>query len=172
MVHVAKEMQREGFQIPLLIGGATTSAKHTAVRIAPCYHGITLHVKDASRCVGVVDRLDEAGKPRATWIARIAPPRTRTAKASRNAANASWCRTPRRRRNASRSTGRTADLPKPAFVGMRVIDDLPLETLVPYIDWSPFFMAWEMKGKYPEILQGSRSSARKHAICSRRPRRC
>src|ERR1022692_1212645 len=57
MVHVAKEMEREGFQIPLLIGGATTSAKHTAVRIAQCYHGITLHVKDASRCVGVVDRI-------------------------------------------------------------------------------------------------------------------
>src|SRR5438067_4319333 len=57
MVHVAKEMEREGFQLPLLIGGATTSAKHTAVRIAPCYHETVLHVKDASRCVGVVDRL-------------------------------------------------------------------------------------------------------------------
>jgi 5-methyltetrahydrofolate--homocysteine methyltransferase len=56
-VHVAKEMQRQGFQLPLLIGGATTSSKHTAVRIAPCYHEMVLHVKDASRCVGVVDRL-------------------------------------------------------------------------------------------------------------------
>ena len=152
MVHVAKEMEREGFQIPLLIGGATTSAKHTAVRIAQYYHGVTLHVKDASRCVGVVDRLmrpesrreldrenrDSQEKDRESFKKRRERKLVPYVEAVKRRFAIDWTH---------------SDVPKPAFLGVRVIDDLPLETLVPYIDWSPFFMAWEMKGKYPEILQ-------------------
>jgi 5-methyltetrahydrofolate--homocysteine methyltransferase len=152
MVHVAKEMEREGFQIPLLIGGATTSAKHTAVRIAQCYHGVTLHVKDASRCVGVVDRLmrpesrreldrenrDAQEKDRESFKKRRERKLAPYAEAKAKRFQIDWTQT---------------ELPKTAFTGVRVIDDLPLETLVPYIDWSPFFMAWEMKGKYPDILK-------------------
>jgi 5-methyltetrahydrofolate--homocysteine methyltransferase len=152
MVHVAKEMEREGFQIPLLIGGATTSAKHTAVRIAQCYHGITLHVKDASRCVGVVDRImrpDQRGlldrenraaqeKDRESFKKRRERKLVPYAEAVAKRFKIDWGH---------------ADVPKPVFVGTRVIDDLSLDALVPYIDWSPFFMSWEMKGKYPDILR-------------------
>ena len=152
MVHVAKEMQREGFTIPLLIGGATTSAKHTAVRIAPCYQNVTLHVKDASRCVGVVEKLMK--------------PESRSAldRENRNAQEKDHesFRKRRERKLVSYADAKArrfkiawekAELPRPAFTGVRVIDDLPLDTLVPYIDWSPFFMAWELRGKYPEILK-------------------
>jgi 5-methyltetrahydrofolate--homocysteine methyltransferase len=151
MVHVAKEMEREGFQIPLLIGGATTSAKHTAVRIAQCYHGITLHVKDASRCVGVVDRImrpesrkeldrenrDAQEKDRESFKKRRERKLVSYAEAKAKRFKIDWAHT---------------QIAKPAFTGLRVID-LPLEGLAKYIDWSPFFMAWEMKGKYPEILK-------------------
>jgi 5-methyltetrahydrofolate--homocysteine methyltransferase len=152
MVHVAKEMEREGFQIPLLIGGATTSAKHTAVRIAQCYHGITLHVKDASRCVGVVDRImkpdqrvlldrenrDAQEKDRESFKKRRERKLVSYVEAKAKRFQIDWMH---------------SDVPKPAFVGARVINHLPLDTLMPYIDWSPFFMAWEMKGKYPDILK-------------------
>ncbi len=152
MVHVAKEMEREGFQIPLLIGGATTSAKHTAVRIAQCYHGITLHVKDASRCVGVVDRLmrpddrrtldrdnrDAQEKDRESYKKRRERKLAPYADALARRFKIDWTH---------------SEIPRPAFTGSRVIDDLPLETLVPYIDWSPFFMAWELHGKYPSIFK-------------------
>ena len=95
MVHVAREMEREGFELPLLIGGATTSAKHTAVKIAPEYHGPVVHVKDASRCVGVVDRLSRAdaarrARPREP---RRAGARARGLRPARR--SASWCPTPR-----------------------------------------------------------------------------
>lgn len=152
MVHVAKEMQREGFTIPLLIGGATTSAKHTAVRIAPCYSNVTIHVKDASRCVGVVERLMKPGsRKELDHENRDAQEKDRENFRKR-----------RERKLASYADARArrfqidwvrAELPKPSFTGVRVIDDLPLDALVPYIDWSPFFMSWELRGKYPAILK-------------------
>ncbi|MBI3823683.1 MAG: B12-binding domain-containing protein, partial [Planctomycetes bacterium] len=151
MVHVAKEMEREGFQIPLLIGGATTSAKHTAVRIAPCYHGITLHVKDASRCVGVVERLMKPDARRDL---------DRENRAAQDKDRESF-RKRRERKLVSYAEAKSkrfqidwthAPIAKPAFIGGRVVD-VSLETLVPYIDWSPFFMAWELKGKYPDIFK-------------------
>jgi 5-methyltetrahydrofolate--homocysteine methyltransferase len=152
MVHVAKEMQREGFTIPLLIGGATTSAKHTAVRIAPCYDSVTIHVKDASRCVGVVEKLmkpqtrkdldrenrDAQEKDREAFKKRRERKLATYAEAMKRRFQIDWPHSP---------------IAKPSFTGARVIDNLPLETLVPYIDWSPFFMAWEMKGKYPDIFK-------------------
>ncbi|MBI2808515.1 MAG: methionine synthase [Planctomycetes bacterium] len=150
MVHVAKEMQREGFTIPLLIGGATTSAKHTAVRIAPCYGNVTIHIKDASRCVGVVERLM---KPDARKDLdrenRVAQEKDRESfRKRRERKLVSYAEAKAKRFQIDWPHSQIA---KPAFTGARVVE-VPLETLVPYIDWSPFFMAWEMKGKYPEIL--------------------
>ena len=152
MVHVAKEMQREGFTIPLLIGGATTSAKHTAVRIAPCYGNVTIHVKDASRCVGVVEKLMKPeGRRDLDRENRAAQDHDREAfKKRRERKLVSYAEALKRRFQIDWPH---APIAKPAFVGVRVIDDLPLDALVPYIDWSPFFMAWEMKGKYPDIFK-------------------
>jgi 5-methyltetrahydrofolate--homocysteine methyltransferase len=150
MVHVAREMKREGFTVPLLIGGATTSAKHTAVKIAPAYPGTVIHVKDASRSVGVVDRLN-----RPEQRAEI----DRENRAAQERERDNFAR--RRQRNlvpyalALERRFRidwASPPPRPAFLGTRVLRDLPLDRLVPYIDWSPFFMAWELKGKYPAIL--------------------
>ena len=152
MVHVAKEMQREGFTIPLLIGGATTSAKHTAVRIAQCYSNITMHVKDASRCVGVVDRLMRLESRKELDLEnRDAQEKDRESfkkRRERKLVAYGDAQTKRFQINWTKS-----DMPKPTFTGIRVIDDLPLDTLVPYIDWSPFFNAWELSGKYPLILK-------------------
>jgi 5-methyltetrahydrofolate--homocysteine methyltransferase len=151
MVHVAKEMEREGFQLPLLIGGATTSVKHTAVRIAPAYHETVIHVKDASRSVGVVERLtrpDEKRKldadnrqtqtkERASFARRRQRKLVSYAEACKRRFAIDWSKTP---------------LAVPSFLGARELRDFPLTEIVPYIDWSPFFMAWEMSGKYPHIL--------------------
>ena len=151
MVHVAREMQREGFTLPLLIGGATTSARHTAVKIAPQYHGPVVHVKDASKSVGVVDRLSR--------------PDSRTLLDTQNKAMQEKERisfTNRRERKLASYDDAcrrrfaidwaATEIPVPSFLGTRVLDNFPLADLVPFIDWSPFFMTWEMKGKYPAIL--------------------
>jgi 5-methyltetrahydrofolate--homocysteine methyltransferase len=157
MVHVAREMEREGFTVPLLIGGATTSAKHTAVKIAPAYKGTVLHVKDASRCVGVVDRLTRPDQ-KALLDAenRAAQQGEREAFARRRQRKLVPYAEARRRRFAIDWTNaRGADatpLAVPSFLGRRVLRDFPLAEIVPYIDWSPFFMAWELSGKYPGIL--------------------
>ena len=142
-----------GSTMPLLIGGATTSAKHTAVKIAPAYHGPVVHVKDASRSVGVVDRLMPPGDSRAA--ARPREPRAQqegARGASPTAGSASWSPTPRRVGDGSPSTGRRLRSPCRRSWATRVLRDFPLTEIVPYIDWSPFFMTWELKGKYPQIL--------------------
>jgi 5-methyltetrahydrofolate--homocysteine methyltransferase len=152
MVHVAREMEREGFQVPLLIGGATTSAKHTAVRIAPGYHETVIHVKDASRCVGVVDRLRRVEmKPELDRENRAFQEKERQSFAQRRQRKlASYAEALRRRLALD---WKAAPMPRPAFLRRRVLRDVPLGELVPYIDWSPFFMAWELPGKYPAILE-------------------
>ncbi|HWE36011.1 MAG TPA: methionine synthase [Isosphaeraceae bacterium] len=151
MVHVAKEMEREGFDVPLLIGGATTSAKHTAVRIAPSYRESVVHVKDASRCVGVVDRLTRPDqKAILDRENRADQERDRAAFSRRQQRKLVPFDEARRRRR--RLDWSTYDPPKPSFLGTRVLRDVPLEQIIPYIDWSPFFMAWELKGKYPAIF--------------------
>jgi 5-methyltetrahydrofolate--homocysteine methyltransferase len=149
MVHVAREMEREGFQLPLLIGGATTSDKHTAIKIAPGYHEMVIHVKDASRCVGVVDRLTRAEEKKKLDIEnRVLQKKLRDShrpsvklipytEALRHRFVIDW---------------QAAPIAKPSFLGARSLRDFPLAEIVPYIDWSPFFMAWEMSGKYPQIL--------------------
>jgi 5-methyltetrahydrofolate--homocysteine methyltransferase len=160
MVHVAREMEREGFALPLLIGGATTSAKHTAVKIAPCYHEIVVHVKDASRCVGVVDRLMRNDlKGALDKENRIFQDKEREAFRRRRERKLVPCREAFARRYRV-DWSRTPPA-KPSFLGTRLLENFPLGDLVPYIDWSPFFMAWEIRGekfsKYPAIFDDPRA---------------
>ncbi len=150
MVHVAKEMERQGFKLPLLVGGATTSRAHTAIKIAPHYSEPVVHVLDASRAVPVTTRLlSEDGK--AEFVAQH---RADYEAIRRNYSSSKQplvtLETARARRTPIE--WRSEDLPEPAFVGVRVLDNFPLAALRPYIDWSPFFHTWGMKGIYPRIL--------------------
>ncbi|HEY8965236.1 MAG TPA: vitamin B12 dependent-methionine synthase activation domain-containing protein [Candidatus Methylacidiphilales bacterium] len=155
MVHVAKEMKREGFSLPLLIGGATTSRAHTAVKIAPEYpHGV-VHVIDASRVVGVAGQLanletrpgylagiaDEYEKVRAEHGARRAQVKMFTLEEARA------------RRFLPKEGWEKTEITTPTKPGITFIDDFPLAEIVPFIDWSPFFHAWELRGRFPKILQ-------------------
>jgi 5-methyltetrahydrofolate--homocysteine methyltransferase len=151
MVHVARSMARDQFQLPLLIGGATTSARHTAVKIAPQYPGIVIHVKDASKSVGVVDRLiREDARAQLDRQNRIAQERDRESFGRRIERKlVSYAEAFERRIRLDWSNGA---VPKPAFLGTRILHEIPLEEIVPYIDWSPFFLSWELKGKYPRIF--------------------
>jgi 5-methyltetrahydrofolate--homocysteine methyltransferase len=150
MVHVAKEMERQGFKLPLLIGGATTSRAHTAVKIAPHYSEPVVHVLDASRAVNVTTSLlsedgkdDFVAKYRADYEAlRKAHAAPRPKLISLDAA----------RMRRSPIEWRPNDIPAPEFTGVRVLDNFPLATLREFIDWSPFFHTWGLKGIYPRIL--------------------
>ncbi len=156
MVHVASEMQRLGFDLPLLIGGATTSPAHTAVKIEPNYDGPVIYVKDASRSVGVAQALSEKD----TREALVA--KTRSDNARRREQHAGKKRLApqltlddaRRRRHAIDWSA--YEPPAPTFLGRRVFDSVDLATLVDYIDWMPFFNAWEFHGKFPAILQDAK----------------
>ncbi|MDQ2942368.1 MAG: methionine synthase, partial [Candidatus Dormibacteraeota bacterium] len=147
MVVVAKEMTRREFKIPLLIGGATTSKQHTAVRIAPAYEGSTVHVLDASRVIGVVsDLLDDDRRGPFDRDNRVLQEKLRTQhSASRRALLTLDDSRLRRQRLAF------DDLPKPPFVGTKVVEP-KVSVLREYIDWTFFFHAWELKGKFPAIL--------------------
>ena len=153
MIHVAREVERNGFELPLLIGGATTSRRHTAIKIEPAYHGPTVHVTDASRAVEVVGSLlsddlrseyargvrENYRQIRETYKSRT--PRTPLvpfAEASARRPALEWS---------------AATIAVPEFTGVRVDDDYPLEELVPFIDWTPFFGAWELRGRYPALLE-------------------
>jgi 5-methyltetrahydrofolate--homocysteine methyltransferase len=150
MVHVAREMQQRGLKTPLLIGGATTSAKHTAVKIAPQYEHPIVHVLDASRCVGVVEKLLNPNS-RDTFVGDNRRLQTELVASyeKRQAHLVPYAEARARRMTTDWSNVR---IDHPGFLGLRVLRDFPLETLLPYIDWSPFFMTWEMKGKYPRIF--------------------
>lgn len=155
MVHVAKEMEREGFQVPLLIGGATTSAKHTAVKIAPHYRQAVLHVKDASRCVPVVDRLMKPEqRHELDRENRIFQEQERESFRKRRERKLVPYEDARRRR--LQLDWAKSPIARPAFLGTRPLANVALHDIIPYIDWSPFFMAWEMKGKYPQILDDAK----------------
>jgi 5-methyltetrahydrofolate--homocysteine methyltransferase len=152
MTHVAREMERQGFSVPLLIGGATTSRVHTAVKIAPFYHEPVIHVLDASRAVGVVSNLI-SDDLKAAYVAEIT--REQTAAREQHAGKRSEKKTlpiDAARANKTPIVWRTEDIAKPSFTGVRAVSNLPLSELVPYIDWSPFFRAWELHGRYPEIF--------------------
>jgi 5-methyltetrahydrofolate--homocysteine methyltransferase len=152
MVHVAREMQRLGFTLPLLIGGATTSPAHTAVKIDPQYAGPVVYVKDASRCVGVCQQLVTA-TTRAAYVAGIKADNERRREQHRNkSAKAPQMSLAQARARRHRVDWSAYHPPRPAFLGVRAFDAYPLAELVPYIDWMPFFNAWEFAGKFPDIL--------------------
>ena len=155
MVFVASELEREGIRLPLLIGGATTSKVHTAVRIAPAYTAPVVHVLDASRAVGVATSLLST-EQRAGFAAAAAEEyagirRERAARTSGD--RLVRYEEARRNRLAIEWAGVTA--PVPGFVGVRTFEDCPLEELVDRIDWTPFFQSWELRGHYPAILTDS-----------------
>ena len=158
MTHVASEMQRQGFTIPLLIGGATTSPRHTAVKISPSYSGPVVHVKDASKCVGVVDQLIR-DDTRPAFLDKLSKSQEdeRIGFARKRARNLVTFEQAKAGRFPIDWSAYTP--PKPAFTGVKVIEDLPLSKLVEFIDWSPFFQAWEFKGKFPSILNNPHSGA-------------
>jgi 5-methyltetrahydrofolate--homocysteine methyltransferase len=152
MVHVAKEMQRLGYQVPLLIGGATTSPAHTAVKIDPQYEGPVVYVKDASRSVGVCQQL-VTPQTRDAYVATIKAEHARRREQHRNkSAKAPQLSLAQARARKFKTDWTRYVPPVPRFLGLKTFDDYPLEELVPYIDWMPFFNAWEFAGKFPDIL--------------------
>ncbi|WP_437974912.1 methionine synthase [Sorangium sp. So ce295] len=151
MIHVAREMERQNFKLPLLIGGATTSKAHTAVKVAPHYSEPVVHVVDASRAVPVTTSLlSEEGK-----AAFVAQHRAEYEKLRRlhAAPKHKLVSLEAARANRTRIEWRAEDVPVPEFTGARVLEDFPLATLREYIDWTPFFHTWELKGVYPRILE-------------------
>ncbi|MFZ1819861.1 MAG: methionine synthase [Nitrospira sp.] len=151
MVHVAKEMTRQGFTVPLLIGGATTSKAHTAVKIAPSYGHATVHVLDASRAVGVVGSLINE-EQRESFSAGVRADYDRIRQAHQDRGPKTLRSLEAARKHKLSTDWAAADIPAPSFTGVRQIDRMPLRELVPYIDWSPFFHTWELRGRYPAIL--------------------
>jgi len=152
MVHVAHEMQRLGFDLPLLIGGATTSKVHTAVKIDPQYSGPVLHVLDASRAVGVAGRLlQDGGRETVARETKAEYARIREQRASKDG-SARLLPLAAARANKLRLDWRGYRPPRPSFFGTRVFAPYPLAELRDRIDWTPFFQTWELAGKYPEIL--------------------
>jgi 5-methyltetrahydrofolate--homocysteine methyltransferase len=177
MTHVAREMERQGFNLPLLIGGATTSKAHTAARIAPAYSGPVVHVLDASRAVGVAANLVNSDlRPAFMATVRAEYETLRVRHAEKTGGALLSLDEARRRRTPI--TWNAADIPKPEFTGIRVVSSgrgdfgepsgeeaggcgqesprfrrICLEDLIPFIDWSPFFHTWELRGRYPDILQ-------------------
>ncbi len=152
MVHMAKEMERQGFDIPLLIGGATTSKVHTAVKIAPNYSHPVIHVNDASRSVPVVSSLISK-ELRAQLFADVAKEYERLREQNHRAHGQNkFISLAEARNNKADIDWDAAHITKPSFLGNKAFTGYPLETLVPYIDWTPFFHSWEMKGSYPKIL--------------------
>ena len=150
MVHVAREMKRRKLNIPVLIGGATTSAKHTAVKIAPQYDHEVVHVLDASRSVGVVEKLcNRESRPsfnrdnRELQVQLVASYQARQTKLVpyREACDKKF-----------RCDWGQVEICRPSFTGTKILQDYPLEKIAQFIDWSPFFQAWELKGKFPKIL--------------------
>jgi 5-methyltetrahydrofolate--homocysteine methyltransferase len=152
MVSVAREMQRRGITMPLLIGGATTSRQHTAVKIAQEYAGAVVHVLDASRAVGVVSALlDEKGNEAFVQKNRDEQSRLRELHTARSERPLLGFTQARERRQ--KLEWREADLARPAFTGARRVEGVTLEQIARYIDWTFFFSAWELKGRFPKILE-------------------
>jgi 5-methyltetrahydrofolate--homocysteine methyltransferase len=164
MVHVAREMERQGFKLPLLIGGATTTRTHTAVKIAPHYSEPVVHVLDASRAVPVTTSLlSDEGKPAFVEQHRAEYEALRKAHGSPRQVVVSL-ETARGRRTPIE--WRAEDLPVPTFTGVRVLKDFPLETLREFIDWSPFFHTWGLKGIYPRIFDHESHGAQARQLFS------
>ncbi|MBI3899353.1 MAG: methionine synthase [Gammaproteobacteria bacterium] len=151
MAHVAKEMQRQGFTVPLLIGGATTSRVHTAIKIAPGYQGTTLWVKDASRAVGVASNLLSTDL-KAGFIEKIKTEYDEVRSRHQHKQALPMLPLERARANKARIDWSSYVPPVPKRPGITPFDDYPLDELARYIDWTPFFQTWELSGKFPAIL--------------------
>jgi 5-methyltetrahydrofolate--homocysteine methyltransferase len=164
MVHVAKEMQRQGLDLPLLIGGATTSKAHTAVKIAPAYSQPVIHVLDASRAVGVTSQLVNPAL-KAGFVNTIQAEYTKLREHHSDQKAKPLLTIEEARRRSTPIEWKASDLAKAEFTGIRLVSTQPeardprpetviaLADLVPYIDWSPFFHTWELRGRYPAILE-------------------
>ena len=155
MSYVAKEMQREGFTIPLLIGGATTSRVHTAVKIAPYYDGVTVWVPDASRAVGVCSKLLSKNL-KENYIHEVRSEYEKVRVRHKNKkGQGKMLPIEEARSNALKTDWKNYSSFSPNFIGVRTLKNYPIERIIPYIDWTPFFQAWELAGRYPAILNDS-----------------
>ncbi|MCB9036009.1 MAG: methionine synthase [Lewinellaceae bacterium] len=155
MVHVAKEMERQGFTMPLLIGGATTSKTHTAVKVEPHYSGPVVHVLDASRAVGVASNLlanDENQRSNFLLDIRQDYERVRVQRGNRQS-NKKYVTLKQARANKLPAGWANYQPPRPRFLGIKVFDGYSVEELTEYIDWTPFFTSWQLAGKFPAILE-------------------
>ena len=153
MTHVAAEMKRTGFSIPLLIGGATTSRMHTAVKISGEYDEPVVHVADASRCVQVASHLLNENQKK-SFNAELEEDYDRYRQRYQNRSRAvDLLDIEVARQNKLKIDWRNYEATNPAMTGIKVIDDLVIEDLIPYIDWTPFFHTWQLRGKYPRILE-------------------
>lgn len=154
MVHVASEMQRRNLNLPLLIGGATTSKTHTALKIEPVYSGPVIHVLDASRSVGVVSQL--LGSERALLIEETKKSyEDIRIQRSKNNLEKEYVPLEEARKNKFKTDWKSF-LPRvPKFTGNKILKDISIEEVIPYIDWTPFFSSWQLKGKYPDIFNDS-----------------
>jgi 5-methyltetrahydrofolate--homocysteine methyltransferase len=162
MVHVAREMERQGFKLPLLIGGATTSRAHTAIKIAPHYSEPVIHVLDASRAVPVTTSLlSDQGK--SVFVAQHRADYEALRKAH-YAPRLTVVSLKKARERRTPIEWRAEDLPVPAFTGVRVLNNFPLATLRDFIDWTPFFHTWELKGVYPRIFEHEQHGAQARQI--------
>ncbi|MFL5786147.1 MAG: methionine synthase, partial [Bacteriovoracaceae bacterium] len=152
MVHVAKEMERTGFKVPLLIGGATTSRVHTAVKIDPHYTSSVVHIADASRAVPVVERLlNENAKKKTHDDQKAEYQKMREAHAAAQKEE-KYLTLDEARANRVKIDWNSTEIRKPARLGVTVLNDIPVSELVNYIDWTPFFMTWRLRGTYPKIF--------------------
>ncbi|WP_052362377.1 methionine synthase [Geminisphaera colitermitum] len=152
MVHVAREMKRAGFQIPLLIGGATTSPAHTAVKIAPEYAPGAIHVLDASRVVNVASALLSPDQKTAYLAGITAKQQKQRDDFAARRAKKTLIPLAEARARALPTDWTTVDIPRPEFLGTRVFTGISLDEIIPFIDWGPFFSAWELHGRFPQIL--------------------
>ncbi len=151
MVHVAAELEREGFSLPLLIGGATTSRIHTAVKIEGKYSGPTIHVQDASRSVGVAGKL--LGDSKAAYVQEIrAEYEGLRERRARNEKTRTILSLEQARANKPELDWSSYAPPVPTFTGIKVFENYDLQSLIDHFDWSPFFMSWDLAGKFPKIL--------------------
>ncbi|MCU0344794.1 MAG: B12-binding domain-containing protein, partial [Ignavibacterium sp.] len=155
MVHVAKEMERRGMNLPLLIGGATTSRIHTAVKIAPNYSGAVIHVLDASRSVPVVSNLLNENKEEQKKYVQVFKDEYDRVRDdySKRKSDRNFISLGKARENRLKIDWKNAQIKKPNKLGITILNRFNLETIRSYIDWTPFFMTWELKGKYPLIFE-------------------
>jgi 5-methyltetrahydrofolate--homocysteine methyltransferase len=162
MVRVASELEREGLDLPLLIGGATTSEIHTAVKIDPAYHGAVVHVPDASRSVGVVSNL--IGSNRDRFSATVAERYRSVREARAGARPVPLLPLEEARANRVPIDWSADQVVAPSFLGVRTLEEIKLQTLRDYIDWTPFFRAWDLAGTYPRILDDPQAGEAARAV--------